>query len=99
MVFLEFMISFVGDLVNSYIHLTCFQGVDYFRVLPHPSARQKNQRTKCGSGKTLESGCFLGASFHIFFQLEKYVFDSFEGFLKIKMALIFHILKKKHLNS
>ncbi len=45
MVFLEFMISFVGDLVNSYIHLTCFQGADSFQVLPHPSARQKNQIT------------------------------------------------------
>jgi hypothetical protein len=71
MVFLEFMISFVGDLVNRYIHLTCFQGADTFRVLPHPKCKAKEpNNSECGLGKTWDSVCFLGARFHIFSNLK-----------------------------
>jgi hypothetical protein len=67
MVFLEFMISFVGDLVNGYIHLTCFQGADSFRVLPHPSARQKNQITLNVAWVKHENQCvFWGRDFTFF---------------------------------
>jgi hypothetical protein len=78
MVFLEFMISFVGDLVNRYIHLTCFQGDDSFRVLPHPSARQKNQITLNVAWVKMRINVFFGGEISHFFQPEKYVFDSFK---------------------